>query len=423
MSIQIFLQGKLLGAESFLAALTQSGEPAGDAVVTGRAYWMTLLSEVLPRALLAELGLAKILLGASGGGSFFVVLPDEARPQAEAFLLAANADIDKLSAGHMRLIWGATENLGDWTIVRKRLTEEVWRREHTSPLASAEGAFSPGAAAERYPADEYFTELAATVPGAKLYGWSPELPGGILVDQGKHTWAAGANDGIGIAHHTALDEAGSRRATLEELSARAAGKPRWGVLRGEVDGLQVRLRRTQTIEEYIQLALTFKQFFAGELEVACMMGDFWRKVTVLHSGWGDFAAYGSWDALLQLGRELQRLFHRFAEANLKDLAGPEGKTITMALELAPEVSTPFAYVYEAATRSLATAKTTDRDCLYIFGRTVEWRHVNHASDLKELMLRLVFDLGSPPEFLEELSSFYREKPTGRSDRPWRSWST
>ena len=77
----------------------------------------------------------------------------------------------------------------------------------------------------------------------------------------------------------------------------------------------------------------FKQFFAGELEVLCSMPEFWRKVTVIFSGGDDFAVYGAWDSLIGLARELERLFHRFAETNLKDFAGPEGKTISMALAL------------------------------------------------------------------------------------------
>jgi len=91
----------------------------------------------------------------------------------------------------------------------------------------------------------------------------------------------------------------------------------------------------------------------------------------------------------------------------------------MALELAPAVDTPFATVLEAAARSLDIAKAADKDCLHIFGRTVEWRHVNHASDLKEMMLRMVRQFRCPPEFLEELSAFYREKAATRNDRPWR----
>src|ERR1700704_6050971 len=65
MSLQIFLEGKILGVDDCLLA-PASQDP--DQVFTGRSHWISLLSEVLPRALLAELGLAKILIGSSGGG-------------------------------------------------------------------------------------------------------------------------------------------------------------------------------------------------------------------------------------------------------------------------------------------------------------------------------------------------------------------
>ena len=78
MSVQIFLQGKLTGIEGFAGT-----EPApaskgrGAAIVVGRCRWVSLLTEVLPRAVLGELGLARILLGWSGGGAFFLVLPQD----------------------------------------------------------------------------------------------------------------------------------------------------------------------------------------------------------------------------------------------------------------------------------------------------------------------------------------------------------
>src|SRR5262245_52935834 len=111
MSVQIFLEGKLLGIHDFLLAPI-----AGDAdhVFTGRSHWVSLLSEVLPRALLAELGLAKILLGSSGGGQFLLVLPEETRAVAETFLAASAEQISAWSGGALRLIWSITENLGDW---------------------------------------------------------------------------------------------------------------------------------------------------------------------------------------------------------------------------------------------------------------------------------------------------------------------
>ena len=42
-------------------------------------------------------------------------------------------------------------------------------------------------------------------------------------------------------------------------------------------------------------------------------------------GGDDFAVYGSWDALIGLAREMQRLFHRFTEENLEGLPGRRGQ--------------------------------------------------------------------------------------------------
>src|SRR5436309_4918894 len=113
---QILLQGKILGTEEFLLAGSgegRSGRSAGEELLAGRSQWLTLISEVLPRALLAELGLARILLGSSGGGQFLLVLPGEARPAAEQLLGAAARQISEFSNGHLKLLWSVTENLGD----------------------------------------------------------------------------------------------------------------------------------------------------------------------------------------------------------------------------------------------------------------------------------------------------------------------
>src|SRR5947209_13653436 len=120
---QILLQGKILGTEEFLLAFSaegRTGRSAGEDLLIGRSQWISLLCEVLPRALLAELGLARILLGSSGGGQFLVVLPGEHRQAAEDFLNAAAKQASELSGGHVRLIWGVTDNLGDWAVIRKR---------------------------------------------------------------------------------------------------------------------------------------------------------------------------------------------------------------------------------------------------------------------------------------------------------------
>lgn len=425
---QILLQGKILGTEEFLLAGTAEGRPgrsAGEDLLAGRSQWISLLCEVLPRALLAELGLARILLGSSGGGQFLLVLPEPQREAAETFLRAAAAQIAELSGGVVKLVWGVTDNLGDWAIIRRRINEAL-QIHRNAPLAqSGAAAFQPFTATARADADQYFAkELGAKVRQAASIGWSPENPGKVTAGEGKHTWALTANlspDGIMVARHAAPSDDGKQSAPVQTLARRAQGRSAWGVLRGDVDNFGLRLRRVHSIEDHVPLSLLYKQFFAGELEVLCSMPEFWRKVSIIYTGGDDFAVYGSWDALIALAREVQRLFHRFTEENLKDYPGAEGKTITMAIALAPETYHPLAAVYEEAGRNLDLAKSADKDCIYLLGRILEWRHLSDAAELKDTVTRLIHDFRMSRQFLYQLRSFYRREAYGEGADVQRTW--
>ncbi|MGD0500841.1 MAG: hypothetical protein ABSC23_20700 [Bryobacteraceae bacterium] len=421
MADQILLQGKILGTEEFLLTPPAEARPsrsAGEDLLAGRSQWITLLSEALPRALLAELGLPRILLGASGGGQFLLILPGDAAPAAGEFLFAAAAQIDALSSGCVSLIWAVTDNLGDWAVIRRRLNEEL-QSKRNAPLGGSSAdpvgrhggaAFQPFARAVNPAADAYFArELGARVREASHIAWSPEDPGKVVPGEGRHSWALSSNlapDGIMLARHAAPSDDGKSAATVQTLARRAQGRSIWGVLRGDVDNFGLRLRRVNSIEEHVPLSVLYKQFFAGELEVLCSMPEFWRKVSVLYSGGDDFAVYGSWDALIGLARELQRLFHRFTEENLADYPGAEGKTISMAIALAPETHYPLGAVYEEAGRNLDLAKSAGKDCIYLLGRTLEWRRLADAAELKDTVVRLVHDFRMSRQFLYQLRSFY-----------------
>lgn len=418
--MQIFLEGKLLGVDETLLARVQ-GHGAGQ-VFTARSHWVSLLSEVLPRALLAELGLAKILLGSSGGGRFLLVLPEPSRPAAEAFLEAAAAEIATLGGDTLKLIWSITENLGDWSDVRKRLNEGMDRRRGAP-------SFDAALPAANLEAEDYFVrELGFPLRDAETVGWSPETPGRILTSGGQHTWPLAGTEAIPFARHTAPSEDGNGPASTQELAARASGIETWGVLRGDVDNFAIRMQRAQSIEEHIQLSVMYKQFFAGELEVLCSMPEFWRKVSVIYSGGDDFAVYGAWDALIALAAEIERLFRRFCEANLKDFTGPEGKTITMALALAQSADASLDAVFEEAGQRLEAAKSSDKDCIWLLGRTLEWRQFAEAAALKDSLGRMVSEYRCSPQYLRDLCGIYRESTARMSkrqarrlggERPWR----
>jgi CRISPR-associated protein Csm1 len=406
MSEQLLVQGKLLGIDAFLA----SPAPGGNEIIDARSLWITLVCEVVPRALLAELQLAAQLLGASGGAQFLIIIPDSFRDRANDFLVTAARQIASATAGLVTLVWSATEDLGDWTVVRKRLADQLLARRET-PLATSLN-FEPFHAEP--PTDGLFTsELARALRTAPSVGWSPDLPLLFSPAPEKHNWPITSDlmqDGIALARHAApageLSESQGSNATVAEMAARSNGRPLFGLLRGDVDDFGLRLRRLQSIEEHVQVSVLYKQFFAGELEILCSMPEFWRRVTVLYSGGNSFAVYGAWDALILLARELQRMFGRFAEQNLKDFPGPEAKTITMACALSQNLSIPLEALYAECGRDLALAKAADKDCIYLLGRVLEWKQLSDAAELKEAVERVSEEFRGGSQFLSELDALY-----------------
>jgi hypothetical protein len=111
---------------------------------------------------------------------------------------------------------------------------------------------------------------------------------------------------------------------------------------------------------------------------------------------------------------------------LKDFPGPDGKTLTMALALAGDNATLASIYYEAGLR-LEQAKNTDKDCISVLGRILEWRHLADAADLKDTLARMVAEAGPSPHFLSELEALYRKGAAvwsahgseQRIERPWR----
>jgi CRISPR-associated protein Csm1 len=421
MSFPVLLQGKLLGIDDFLTSPIRGVDE--ELTFIGRARWITMLSEVLPRALLAELGLAKILLGSSGGGQFLVVIPLENREQAETFLQGAATQVDSLSEHRLSLVWAFTENLGDWSDIRKRLQEGLAKK--TATPAATESDFTPFSSAEENTPAFFAGVLAAALPDAASISWSPEDPARVSMQGGKHSWSA--KDELRIPRHTAPGDGESLPATTRELAARATGLKTWGVLRGNVDQFEIRLRRAQTDMEYLQLAISYQSFFAEELEMICSQPEYWRKISILTCGGAEFSVFGAWDALIAFAREVQRLFQRFAEANLKELPGAEGKTITMALALSnlPGEDT-LSSVYRHAAADLRQAKCSHKDSIQILGRTLEWKHLADSSTLKDSLVKLIEDYEVPQSSIRELQGMYRETQSGgrisrkqRVDRPWR----
>jgi len=409
--VQIFLEGKLLGVEAFV-----QDERDGFSALAGRCLYVSLLSESIPRALLRHLGLAPELLGTSGGGQFLAVLPAESLAEANAFLVDATRRLAEFSGHRLRLAWSSTENLGAWSDVRKRLDDGMARWRGPDAM-DPNGLFAPFQPESN---SAYFKALFEGLPDSSAAVWDTSVPG-MLKAEGELHW---------LATHFAPSESGQGPAKPEELAARAAGQKSWGILRGDADQFTARLRKAQSVEEYIQLSVFFRQFFAGEVQVLCSQSDFYRKMTVLYTGGDEFCVCGSWDVLIPFARGIERLFQRSTEEFLKEFPGAEGKTLSMAVALAPAADADPASVYAEAGRHLEIAKSSGRDSISVLGRVLDWKQLGEAAELRDAMLRLIGDFGCSPQFLGELGAFYREtdrtlparssrRMVDTQQRPWR----
>ncbi len=404
MSAQILLQGRLLGVDDFAVSAPAERD---NRVFDSRIQWAGILGEVLPRALLADLKLPPLMLGSSGGGRFLVILPDEERAAAaEAFLARASEALIALTNGLMRVAWSWTENLGDWTVVRKRLRDGA--RKTSEILATEPGFFDPFVPALPQGGDR----IPRGLRDAAGVGFSFAFPALIAVEGGDYRWDLGrqaALDNISLTRHAARN--GDTVASARELAKRAKGEKLWGVLRGQIDDFDSRMRRAQSVEEHVQLSVLYKQFLTGEIELLCSQGDYFQRVTVLRAENAEFAVFGSWDALLGFARELHRVFATFASDSLRELPGAEAKSITMALTLA-EPAEPMSRIWEDNARDLEIAKSSDKDCLYLLGRVLEWKQMADAAELTEAVVQIAEDFRGGPQFLAQLRTLYKKVETG-----------
>lgn len=401
MSIQIFVEGKIAPKGEFLLPL----EGRNSAELLGRYLYLSLAGEVIPRALLDHLGLSKMLLGASSGSSFLLLIPQEFQSQVEAFLRLAAANMDELSAGELDFNWAITENLGDWTVVRKRLFEEMQRGMGTKATAQS---FLPVAADSAGADHEFFAALAATATTATTVGVDDAAPARVVFGEAKFQYKLGYDmDSLPWTAHLDLGNLKRRKGAAMTVA---------------VDALEIRLRRANTVEEYLRLSHLYKNFFAGELQTLLLcLPDCTGKIAILDSGIEGFTVYGDIDALLKVAEEIHRLFHTMAEVSLNETAGAEGKSISAALAAGEQ-----AEATAEVAASLKLAQASSRDSIYMFGRVLDWKQIPDALEIRELCLRMIRNHGASPQFVSELSAFFREssyqslrRKTGRFERPWR----
>jgi hypothetical protein len=73
-----------------------------------------------------------------------------------------------------------------------------------------------------------------------------------------------------------------------------------------------------------------------------------------------------------------------------------------------EPAAPLARVYEDCARDLEIARASDKDCLHILGRVLEWKQLNDAAELKEAVVHLNEEFRGGRQFLAQLRNLYKK---------------
>ncbi len=144
-----------------------------ESLFAGRLRWVSLLSEVLAARVDRRAGAVE---NAAGIERRRTIPGGASRRSAAAGGGVSARRRDSISAGSARgdceLSWAITENLGDWTVVRKRLNEEFETKQDT-PLAST-GLAGCRQYSESDP--DILKSLARSLRDACRVGWSPDSP-------------------------------------------------------------------------------------------------------------------------------------------------------------------------------------------------------------------------------------------------------
>jgi len=81
----------------------------------------------------------------------------------------------------------------------------------------------------------------------------------------------------------------------------------------------------------------------------------------------------------------------------------------MAIALAPEAEAPLATVHQQAGANLDLAKASDKDCIYLLGRVLEWKRLGDAAELKNVIGQMLEEFHGSRQFLAQLRGFYQKE--------------
>lgn len=450
----IFLGGDISGIQDFIYSVTTEKALKG---LRGRSFYLQLLSEVVARRILNLLSLPETNLIYSGGGNFYLLLPntsdvvkkiEDLRKEVDEVLIDSHKGKLSLAMAYEPLTWldfsdfsGVWGRLGKKLATSKRrkfshLFSDPERRELFEPFE--EGGELAGCAicgeelGEEGECDfcKSFTDLSNELIRARCIrineirpsrkasyrSWKDVIESlGFIYEfsgrEDRRSHVINTTDFSGrfrgyrfIGRQVAREE--SEILTLEHIAERAKGARKWGVLRADVDDLgrifKEGLGEEKTISRTSMLSFMISTYFSRRIDVL-LSENYKDRASVIYSGGDDLLIVAPWSDLPDIAIQIYEDFRKFSSYNF---------SLTSAIYLAPSKKFPIYESAKSAGFSLEVAKDHGKDRLNFLDVPIPWNDFRRVKEMTEIVRSLLEDYGQrsvPKSLISVLSAASLEK--------------
>lgn len=440
----VLLGADLSGIQDFVFDLTARGAAKG---LRGRSFYVSAIAETIASYILRQEGLSPANLLFSGGGHFYLLLPQKAIDRLSEYRKYINEVLFKAHKGRLSVVLAAVPLSYDafspsafgekWLEAAAGLQREknrkhldliktdpekilgpYWEGDNVCSICSGavesqhdkctfcqdfEDLGEDIARNSRYLVESFF-EPAQGEPIKTLsdlfraFGYSfyltNELPQKgsadrlVSVMNEQDFVALKVDKRAWLANTTPLTPAGGIK-TFEEIAGSSEGIKSWGVLRGDVDNLgqifSEGLGKERTISAVTSLSREISFFFNTQINRIC--ANYPGQVYVIYAGGDDFFVVGSWSILPALAQQINNAFKEYTADNT-DI------TLSCAVGFSPVVVFPLYKVAVktgndldniAKTKRVLSGKEHNKDSLAFFGKAFTWSQIKEVEQLKNLI--------------------------------------
>jgi CRISPR-associated protein Csm1 len=456
----LLIGGDISGIQDFIYSVTSEKALKG---LRGRSFYLQLISETIARKILDEFNLPMTNLLYTGGGHFYLLLPY--KKNIEERLTEIKIEIDKnllLSHnGKLAIILGwkdiSYKDFVDKTrgfvnvwsslgleLARKKRQKFLEIFTHPEDVKNVLGPFELGG--EKKACEicgeeigkgtqcdlcESFASLSTKLAKAKAIKIVKMKPHPITTKpqhclnvlesfgyrytftnkEDKDAIVLNSTDFVGkfagynfIAHTTPM-KSESEVMTLEDISEKAKGIKRWGIIRADVDDLgrifAEGLGEDKTISRVSMLSYMLSLFFSARIDV--IASKYRNKICVVYSGGDDLFILGAWSELPDISKRIYEDFRRFTCQSL---------TLCGGIYLAPSPKFPVYQAAYGAGKAVEIAKKGGKDRVTLFEQSIPWGKMDDISYVKDLIRGLLEDYGKksiPRSLISTLYAGWQEK--------------